>query len=453
MPAAPDPALHGAVRRADLATRTTRATSQARGAVPEGRRRRGDRASSSERWSRRRERSQFERAARIRDQIARSSSVQSRQFVDSATARRHRRRSRWSATQGDSLRQRRDGPRRPPPRRPHVSSRSIAMGATTRRGRARRSSRSTTRSAGAADESSSTRRAGRPRRSPKCLTRAVGQHGRDRDAAVARRARACGSTMARDERDARAAQRLAQQATQEDRLDALREALELPQPPQRIECFDISHTMGEATVASCVVFDQRRRCRSPSTGASTSTASTPATTTRRCAQVLDAALRARQAGRGPLPDLLLIDGGKGQVAQALRRARRAGLHRRSARGRRREGRRAQAGLESLYLPEREAPLHLAAQTRRRCTCPADPRRGAPLRDHRASRAARKARTALAAGGDPRASAPSGGALLRHFGGLQGVTARGHRRPRAREGISAARSPSDLRAAPCRLRSA
>ncbi len=51
-------------------------------------------------------------------------------------------------------------------------------------------------------------------------------------------------------------QRLAQKATQEDRLAALQEALGLPASAQRIECFDVSHTMGEAAVASCVIFDR-----------------------------------------------------------------------------------------------------------------------------------------------------------------------------------------------------
>jgi excinuclease ABC subunit C len=54
------------------------------------------------------------------------------------------------------------------------------------------------------------------------------------------------------------AQRLREQGTQEGRLAAMREALGLPPSVQRIECFDVSHTHGEATVASCVIYDQYR---------------------------------------------------------------------------------------------------------------------------------------------------------------------------------------------------
>src|SRR3954462_15467850 len=53
-------------------------------------------------------------------------------------------------------------------------------------------------------------------------------------------------------------QRGRDRATQEGRLQALREALGLPEGAQRVECFDISHTMGEATVASCVVYDRQQ---------------------------------------------------------------------------------------------------------------------------------------------------------------------------------------------------
>ncbi len=57
-------------------------------------------------------------------------------------------------------------------------------------------------------------------------------------------------------------QRLSEQTTQEARLAALREGLGLPDSVQRIECFDVSHTQGEAAVASCVVYDRRDMRRS-----------------------------------------------------------------------------------------------------------------------------------------------------------------------------------------------
>jgi excinuclease ABC subunit C len=78
-------------------------------------------------------------------------------------------------------------------------------------------------------------------------------------------------------------QKLAQKATQEERLAALQDALGLASTAQRIECFDVSHTMGEAAVASCVIFD-KLAMRTASTGASTSRPPTRATTMRRCAR-------------------------------------------------------------------------------------------------------------------------------------------------------------------------
>src|SRR6478736_8467729 len=61
--------------------------------------------------------------------------------------------------------------------------------------------------------------------------------------------------MARHNAELALAAEQSSSASQRVRLESLQKLLDLPAPPQRIECFDISHTMGEATVASCVVFD------------------------------------------------------------------------------------------------------------------------------------------------------------------------------------------------------
>jgi len=105
------------------------------------------------------------------------------------------------------------------------------------------------------------------------------------------------------------------QSTQE-RLQALQEVLELTSLPERMECFDISHSSGEATVASCVVFDAsgpkksdyRRFNINDVTGGDDYAAMEQALT-RRYKRLAD--------GEGALPDILFIDGGKGQVKQAL----------------------------------------------------------------------------------------------------------------------------------------
>jgi excinuclease ABC subunit C len=100
------------------------------------------------------------------------------------------------------------------------------------------------------------------------------------------------------------------------RLVALQEALEMPEPPRRIECFDISHTMGEATVASCVVFGpegaEKSRYRRFNIQGITAGDDYAA-----MHQALERRYRRIQNGEGCLPDVLLIDGGAGQVRQAL----------------------------------------------------------------------------------------------------------------------------------------
>ena len=104
----------------------------------------------------------------------------------------------------------------------------------------------------------------------------------------------------------------------EQRLEALQLALGLAEEPSRIECFDISHTMGEGAVASCVVFAERQMKRSEyrrfnigGIEAGDDYAAMRQVLTRRYEKVV--------AGEGTLPDLILIDGGRGQLraAQAI----------------------------------------------------------------------------------------------------------------------------------------
>jgi excinuclease ABC subunit C len=108
---------------------------------------------------------------------------------------------------------------------------------------------------------------------------------------------------------------LAQRDNLNRRFQALQEALGLDQMPDRLECFDISHTQGEATVASCVVFDQAgpRKADYRLFNIKDVTAGDDYA-------AMEQALRRRytrlQKGEGHLPDVLFIDGGKGQVTQA-----------------------------------------------------------------------------------------------------------------------------------------
>jgi excinuclease ABC subunit C len=104
--------------------------------------------------------------------------------------------------------------------------------------------------------------------------------------------------------------------TAQARLEALQETLGLPELPERMECFDISHSAGEATVASCVVFDQNGPRKSDYrkfniegiTGGDDYAA---------MQQALERRYKRLKSGEGSIPDILFIDGGKGQVSQAM----------------------------------------------------------------------------------------------------------------------------------------
>ena len=109
---------------------------------------------------------------------------------------------------------------------------------------------------------------------------------------------------------------LAGKKTVQERLQALQDVLEMETLPQRIECFDISHSSGEATVASCVVFDSTgprksdyRRFNIDGVIGGDDYAAMH--------QALERRFKRLQKESALMPDILLIDGGKGQVTQAL----------------------------------------------------------------------------------------------------------------------------------------
>ena len=106
--------------------------------------------------------------------------------------------------------------------------------------------------------------------------------------------------------------KLASKQTLQQRFESLRDTIGLDETPERLECFDISHSSGEAVVASCVVFDSNGALKSDYrrfnieniTGGDDYAA-------------MEQAIRRRYTrlmkGEGKLPDILLIDGGKGQI--------------------------------------------------------------------------------------------------------------------------------------------
>ncbi|HEV8097455.1 MAG TPA: excinuclease ABC subunit UvrC, partial [Burkholderiales bacterium] len=121
------------------------------------------------------------------------------------------------------------------------------------------------------------------------------------------------------------AQHVRDRSTQETRLAALREALGLPEGASRVECFDISHTMGEATVGSCVVYDRQQMQKSEYRRFNIR-GITPGDDYAAMRQVLERRYERVTAESGKVPDLVLIDGGKGQVGVARGVLADLGLH-------------------------------------------------------------------------------------------------------------------------------
>ena len=216
------------------------------------------------------------------------------------------------------------------------------------------------------------------------------------------------------------AQRARERSTQENRIVALREALGLPETAQRIECFDISHTMGEAAVASCVVYD-RHDLQKAEYRRFNMRELTPGDDYAAMRQALARRYGRVSAEEGKVPDLILIDGGRGQLNAARAALAELGLNDVTVVGVA-KGPERKAGLEelvleaegqSLQLPPQHPGLHLIQSIR-------DEAHRFAIMGHRARR--NKARTTSSLTAIPGIGARRRQKLLAHFGGLQGVQA-------------------------------
>lgn len=200
------------------------------------------------------------------------------------------------------------------------------------------------------------------------------------------------------------------------RFQALADALNLDELPTRLECFDISHSSGEATVASCVVFgpegplksDYRRYNIEGVTAGDDYAA---------MHQALSRRFKKAAEGEGKLPDILLVDGGKGQLNMARDVMQELAVPELILLGVA-KGVTRKPGLETLYLndaaheftlPGDSPALHLIQQVR-------DEAHRFAITGHRARRG--KARTTSTLEGVPGIGPKRRRELLKHFGGLQ-----------------------------------
>jgi excinuclease ABC subunit C len=228
--------------------------------------------------------------------------------------------------------------------------------------------------------------------------------------------------LARKNAQAALAARLASQQTIQERFESLRELLELGDVPQRVECFDISHTLGEATVASCVIFGPQGAIKSAYRRFNIAGIE-PGDDYAAMRQALTRRYQRIQAGEGVLPDILLIDGGKGQVTQALEVLADLGVNGVLVLGIA-KGPERRSGHESLIRgddgrilwpgPESHA-LHLLDAIR-------DEAHRFAITGHRKRR--EKARETSRLEDIAGVGARRRAALLKHFGGLRGVAAAG-----------------------------
>jgi excinuclease ABC subunit C len=203
-----------------------------------------------------------------------------------------------------------------------------------------------------------------------------------------------------------------------DRFIALQEALNLDETPQRLECFDISHSSGELTVASCVVFDTNGPLKSDYRRFNID-GITPGDDYAAMDQALTRRYTRLQNGEGKLPDILLIDGGKGQLGKAIEVLAELGVNGVQLIGVA-KGTTRKAGFETLFdgetgaeivLPGDSPALHLIQHIR-------DESHRFAITGHKQRRDKKRKTSTLE--DVPGIGASRRRELLRHFGGLHEV---------------------------------
>jgi excinuclease ABC subunit C len=216
------------------------------------------------------------------------------------------------------------------------------------------------------------------------------------------------------------AQQQASNASQRARLESLQELLGMASSPRRMECFDISHTMGEATVASCVVFDADGPLRAQYRRYNIA-GITPGDDYAAMRQALQRRFKQGQA-ECVLPDILFVDGGQGQLAQAIDVLGELGVHGVELVGIA-KGEERRAGAETLIRPDGSAlrpgagspALQLIQQIR-------DEAHRFAITGHRGRR--QKVRDTSRLEDIPGIGPRRRANLLKHFGGLAGLKAAG-----------------------------
>jgi excinuclease ABC subunit C len=203
-----------------------------------------------------------------------------------------------------------------------------------------------------------------------------------------------------------------------EQLEALRAALGLEQTPQRIECFDVSHTMGESAMASCVVFGLEGPIKSDYRRFNLK-GLTPGDDFAGMHQAVSRHFARVQKGEGAMPDLLLIDGGAGQLQAAHAALAELGIEGLPAVGVA-KGADRRAGQERLFLAGQEAPLILGPDSAalRLVQRVRDEAHRFAIAGHRKARARVRLESFLEE--IPGLGPAKRRELLKSFGGLQGV---------------------------------